>query len=301
MEDKRTYVFAGNRSYVLEEMIRQGLNVSHIWVMEGSFLHRSLDGPLKDLEKGRKVQVVQNKKQLLELIRDTDFDILISNGCKYILPVSRLKQALYVNIHPSYLPDLMGKDPVNGACLLNRDCGAACHRMDDGIDTGSIIARVRIPMTEDLEAGLLFQLCFKAEILAFQAALSRNFEPLAEQPSRDGAVYYSMRPSEQLVDFGKGFDYVLRQARAFGYRSKGLYFQSGGRQFHFYRASELTNPFVMDCCGGLREMQVAFVFENSMAFKWEGRVMRFDQIDWAGNPLHEGDFLEMCREVPEQG
>ena len=41
-----------------------------------------------------------------------DYDILVSNGCPYILPLNELKKAKYVNVHPSLLPNLKGIDPV---------------------------------------------------------------------------------------------------------------------------------------------------------------------------------------------
>lgn len=52
--------------------------------------------------------------------------------------------------------------------LFDRSCGATCHIMDDNIDTGDIISRVKIPTTPDIEAGILYQLCFKAEVEVFK-------------------------------------------------------------------------------------------------------------------------------------
>ena len=102
------YVFTGNREYVLREMIRQGLSINRVWVMENSFLHRRL---LED----RFIDyiVVSSKKELIREILDADFDILVSNGCKFILPITRLKKEKgrddirFINIHPSFLPDLI--------------------------------------------------------------------------------------------------------------------------------------------------------------------------------------------------
>lgn len=289
--DERRYVFVGNREYVLKEMLRKGLHIAEIWVMENSFLHRTLmEDPFAQY------RVISNKDQLLKQIKTTDFDILISNGCKYVLPISQLKKAKYINIHPSFLPDLKGKDPINAACLYERDCGASCHEMDDGIDTGKIIARIRIPMSEDIEAALLYQLCFKAEVMAFQEAYTKDFETVPVQPDKEDAIYFSMRPSDWLVKFESGFSYVLRQAKAFGYRSKGLYFKINGQIFHFYKASEITNPFVKSCCDDLQNMQIGFVFENSIIFKFEERIMRFDQVEYIPGQICEGDFVLPCRE-----
>ena len=102
--DTKKYVFVGNREYVLRRMIDMGLNIQAVFVMENSFLqHR--------LEKMHFIDytVVAKKKRLLELLSSVDYDVLVSNGCKYILPINEMKDALYINIHPSHLPDLKGR------------------------------------------------------------------------------------------------------------------------------------------------------------------------------------------------
>ena len=65
---------------------------------------------------------IESKKQLLELIKNTEFDVLVSNGCPYILPITKLrkKDEIFINLHPSLLPDLRGIHPVNGAILFDR-------------------------------------------------------------------------------------------------------------------------------------------------------------------------------------
>ena len=226
--DNKKYVFVGNREYVLREMINQKLNIVAVWVMEHSFLQ-------KQLEENKFIDytVIHSKQEILEAIANTYFDILVSNGNKYILPISKLKKSIYINIHPSFLPDLKGKDPINGACLFQRSGGATCHLMDDGIDTGKIISRVEIPMTEDLDAALLYQLCFKAEVKAYCNAYEKDFQVIKPQPQLNNTIYYSIDPKDWFIDFTRGFDYMLRQAKAFGYKSHGLYFSSEGCNYKF--------------------------------------------------------------------
>lgn len=283
----RKYVFAGNRAYILKDMLNKGLDIKAVWVMNGSFLHNTL---LKD--PFVEYTVITNKKQLLAEIEKTEFDIFISNGCSYILPVSELKPAQYINIHPSPLPDLRGKDPVNAACLYGRACGATCHVMDDGIDTGKVISQVVIPMTEDMEAAILYQLCFKAEVMAFDEAYKRNFQISDDQPVTKDPIYFSMKPEDRLIKFERGIDYILRQTRAFGYKSKGLYFKYNKRLYHFYSAREVINPFVKEYYKNLSNLQIAMVFENSVVVKLEDRFIRFDQVENSCGEIREGDFLE---------
>lgn len=293
MEDNRKYIFVGDRANVLKEMLRLGLCIEKTYVINGSFLHHML---IK--EPFISYEVIYSKQQLLEALNISNYDVLISNGCKYILPISSLKEATYINIHPSYLPDLKGKSPINGAFLYTRDGGATCHIMDNGIDSGSIIARTKIPMTNDIDAALLYQLSFKAEAETFKTAYERNFIPLEEQPFLQDPIYYSAVEDDLYVKFDKGFDFVLHQAKAFGYKNKGLYFTCNHKAYHFYAANELLNPYVLKCCEPLIDLQVAFVFENSIVFKFENRIMRFDQIDSPISNINEGDLLSKISLCP---
>lgn len=284
MQDKRKYVFVGNREFVLRQMIDMGLNVVKAWVIAGSYLERTLEK-----EKFVEYEVVSNKQQLLQGLNEIDFDILISNGCVYILPISALKQtiqnknALFINIHPSVLPSLRGKDPLNGACLFDLDSGATCHYMDDGIDTGKIISQVQIPMTEDIDTVLLFQLSFVAEKQVFVKAHERNFKEQEENAKEKVSSYYSIDPKDMLISFDKGFDYILRQARAFGYRSKGLKFDVEGTVFKAFSASEITNSYVISFFNSIPERIIGLAFEDSIVFKYEDRLIRLNKIE---NPLN---------------
>ena len=134
----KRFVFAGNRFYVLEEMLAEGLDLVQILAVENSYLQRVLT------KKGIEFTVIESKKHLVSVLAETAFDIFLANGCPFILPISRLSDGrkTFLNVHPSPLPDLRGTDPVPGSLLHGRDSGATCHVMDDGVDTGPIIARV---------------------------------------------------------------------------------------------------------------------------------------------------------------
>src|SRR6185295_17658889 len=94
-------------------------------------------------------------------------------------------------------------DPVPGALLFGRDAGATCHMMDDGIDTGPIISQVRIPYSEELYAGLLYQLSFKAEQEVFRLALARNFRPARAQSAAKDIVYYTRKKEDLRIRFSE--------------------------------------------------------------------------------------------------
>ena len=134
------YVFVGNRFPVLKKMMDLNCTIVKIIAVKNSMLSEKLD------ENNIKYDLLESKVSLISYLKEADYDILISNGCPYILPISELEDGhkKFINIHPSLLPDLRGKHPINGAILFNHKHGVTCHYMDDGIDTGKIIVQIEI-------------------------------------------------------------------------------------------------------------------------------------------------------------
>lgn len=55
-----------------------------------------------------------------------------------------------VNIHPSLLPNFPGKDAIGQAFQAGvKETGVTVHYIDEGIDTGPIIAQEKVPILED--------------------------------------------------------------------------------------------------------------------------------------------------------
>ncbi|MDP3222202.1 MAG: formyltransferase family protein, partial [Rubrivivax sp.] len=237
-------------------------------------------------------QVVGSKAELLSVLAETAYDTLISNGCPYILPIAKMPVARYVNIHPSCLPDLRGVDPVIGAVLQARDSGATCHIMDSGIDTGPIIAQVRIPYTDDLDVTSLYQLSFVAEQRAFDLALKRDFVPLLTQTAGPNDIYFSRTAADQIITFEEPNDLLLRKIKAFNNRSQGCEFKINERLYRVYAASRMHNPFLLEYTAAYNEGLVVFSYENSIIFRKDGEVLRFmDIVSTDGGPVSVGDRL----------
>lgn len=124
------------------------------------------------------IPIPKTKRELLKIISYTNYDVLISNGCPYILPISEMRFAnqTYVNIHPSLLPDLKGMSPIKDAIKQRKPFGATCHLMDDGMDSGPIISQVRFTANRN-DLGDCYKQSYKAEAKVFQMAYKRNFIP----------------------------------------------------------------------------------------------------------------------------
>lgn len=209
--DNRKYFFVGARFYCLEKMLNLKLNIVCKAVMKDSFAQKGLD------KLGESYVAIESKAQLLDLINNTDFDVLVSNGCPYILPISKLNKGnqKFINIHPSLLPDLRGITPINGSILFDRPQGVTCHYMDDGVDTGAIISQIKITEKPVLPLDLLYQLSFKAEGDAFEAAYNKDFEPIKEKKSLDGTIYFSRKDSDMTINTEDDMNTIIHKVKAF--------------------------------------------------------------------------------------
>lgn len=279
------FLFVGNRGFVLHEMLALNLNVVDILAIKGSYLARELSG--SDIEH----RVINRKIELVERLANEDYDILISNGCPFIIPNEIFnKKQRFVNIHPSYLPDLRGKDPHPGAILMGRDSGATCHIMDAGIDTGPIISQVKIPYSQDLTVSLLYQLTFMAEKDAFNSALNCNFCPQQKQKETGGEIYYSVADSDKELDFTGSIDDVFRKIRAFSNASQGAKFSVKGQYFKTFDCEVVKNPYLLGRRNEFSENQIALVFESSIVLRKGLHFLHLKQVAGDIKAISPGDF-----------
>ncbi len=150
-----------------------------------------------------------------------------------------------LNLHPSLLPRHRGATPIPAAILAGDDeTGVTLMRMDEGLDTGPIVAQRRIPLTGDetapelearlssIAAGLLVEtlpawLRGEVEALAQDADSATLTRPLRR---RDGALD-PRRPAWELE----------RQVRAYQ-PWPGSYFDTDAGRIIAWRADVLGAP-----------------------------------------------------------
>ena len=79
-------------------------------------------------------------------IYENNFEFLISYGYRYILKkdIIDLFPNRCINLHISYLPYNRGADPNFWSFIDNTPKGVTIHYIDEGIDTGDIIAQRKV-------------------------------------------------------------------------------------------------------------------------------------------------------------
>lgn len=262
MNKNRRYIFCGNRPCVLSAMVESNINFIDILIIENPYLRKYCEKVKID------AKCVHSKLQLLDRLYEADYDVFVSNGCPYILPISELKKktgAIYINIHPSLLPDLRGADPVPGAILHGRPSGATCYVMDDKLDAGDIITQIDIGETNEMDVTLLYQLSFIAEHKVFLAALEKEFMPSRSQKITKEHLYYTFIKEDLFIDWNQDASSIMRRIRAFNNRSKGARFYCNGSDVAVFDCAWVANDFVRAFVADKKENEVCFVYENCMA------------------------------------
>ena len=255
------YLFIGNRRFVLEELLKRSSDVA-VYVMEKTHLHK--ENLLQQLPH----KVIRTSEEVHRVLIDEEYDILISNGLPHILNLAKLPKKLFVNIHPSFLPDLRGVDPVLGSILFERDAGATCHIIDEGIDTGPIISQEKIPFSDDLHASLLYLLSFEAEKRCFISAWERNFIPIDQkQPTSTDTVYFTRSYNTKFLPL-TGSDYeVIQTVKAFENKNQGARFLIDKQEFRCFDIWLSHNPFLLEMISQHEINSVAMVYEDTLIVK----------------------------------
>lgn len=100
----------------------------------------------------------------------------------------------FVNTHPSYLPHNRGKHYNFWAIVEQAPFGVSLHFVDDGIDSGAVIARKEIQYDWEDDGGTLYQKAQKGmlELLMARYPRIREFDISAESQDPDsGSIHFA--------------------------------------------------------------------------------------------------------------
>ncbi|MET1176768.1 phosphoribosylglycinamide formyltransferase [Peribacillus simplex] len=123
---------------------------------------------------------IEYESEILERLRQYEIEFIILAGYMRLIGPTLLQKysQRIVNIHPSLLPSFPGKDAIGQAFDARvKETGVTVHYVDDGMDTGPVIAQKAVPILEgdtkdilqkriqemehDLYPSVLRELCHK--------------------------------------------------------------------------------------------------------------------------------------------
>lgn len=246
-------VFIGNRINVFDVLwLNQNeLEITKVFVLRNSLLHKNMDNYQIDYEL---FDICKNDKfKLFEFLKTTEFDLLISNGCPFVIPINELNKdtskVLFINTHPSYLPHLKGKTPLNAVFMMDYNfIGATTHFMDDGIDSGNIIYQEKIEITTDIDQGLVYFISFKLENIVFKKALEvlKNSNYIFEgKPQEGGGTYFNRKDEEFIIDFSLDTsEIIIKKINSLGMTNLYNLVNIEGKDYKVHNCDLIINSFL---------------------------------------------------------
>jgi len=148
-------------------------------------------------------------------------DVMVVAAYGIILPaaVLSLPPLGCLNIHASLLPRWRGAAPIQRALLAgDAESGVCIMKMDEGLDTGGVIATARIPLTENMTGGELHDalavLGASTLVDSLGGYCGGELHPVAQ--SLNGITYAKkLNKSEAALDFSESALSLHRKIQAF--------------------------------------------------------------------------------------
>jgi methionyl-tRNA formyltransferase len=164
----------------------------------------------------RAPKTIKNNNDEIDFLTSIKPDLIVVVAYGLILPDRILNIPLYgvINLHPSILPDLRGPSPIHYAILENlKFTGISIMALDEGMDTGPIIAQMKIPIAKDEYFNELYSELSKkgADILSdviktlsFIHTIAQNY--LNEKNKR---IYAYAAPQSTSILYQKDYEQYL--------------------------------------------------------------------------------------------
>jgi len=272
----------GNRISAIETLYNAGYSVQ-VFAQRGSILEKFC------AENTIQYRLMPSKSsQFISVLTELEFDVLISAGCPFIIPVSQMSgKALFTNLHPTLLPDLQGKTPLNGVFMLNRKyIGATFHYMNDQIDAGNIIYQTKTELSDDMDLGLVYYVSFELEKIAFRRGwklLQESEFTYCGKPQQGPSTYFNRTAEMMEADITSiTVNELLLKVKAFGIRSQGvkLFRRGSFTGIVVFSASQIINSFLQDNFSDSNPGTVLLEYDRKLLVKVRDGLVRFDIFEY---------------------
>lgn len=178
---------------------------------------------------------------LSDWISGLDFDYILVVGWYHMIPKSWILDFKCLGIHASLLPYYRGGAPLVWALLNGEtETGVSLFNMDNGVDTGPVIAQSRIPISEDETiASLLKKVSVETVNLCLEVL--PGFEILPEYSQRvreSGSIFPQRKPEDGRIDPNISVLGLSRSIRAQTRPYPGAYLEKKGKKLYLWNCAQ---------------------------------------------------------------
>jgi methionyl-tRNA formyltransferase len=184
-----------------------------------------VSSPVKQAAQARGLTVVQpaslKAAGVVEQLKGFEPDAIVVAAFGQILPepVLALPRLGCLNIHPSLLPRFRGASPVASTILAGDDfSGISIMVMDEGLDTGPVLARAQIPILDrDTTGSLTEKLSRLGAQLLGEVLVGWSRGERTPRPQDESKVTYCspIAKEEGEIDWRRPAIDIWRRVRAF--------------------------------------------------------------------------------------
>ena len=188
-----------------------------------------------------------NDPDAVAAIREADLDWLFIIGWSQIArgEVLAAPRKGVLGMHPTLLPEGRGRAAIPWAILKGlKETGVTLFKLDEGVDTGPILAQERLAIGEREDAGSLYARVNEAHRLLVRHAwpdLVADRLALQPQDPEAGSVWPGRKPEDGRLDPGMAVAEVDRLVRAVTRPYPGAFLDEGGRRLRIWKGAPATD------------------------------------------------------------
>ena len=186
-----------------------------------------------------------------------------------------------LNVHASLLPAWRGAAPIQRSILAGDSVtGVTIMQMERGLDTGPMLATVRVPVEQKTAGELTSELAEKGAQLMVGTLRDLGIHRAIPQDDLEATHAPKIDKAEAHIDWSQAAEQVERQVRAFAPRP-GAFFLLGDERIRILAA---------DVVG--KEGAVGTVLDDELTIGCGHAALRPTRIQRAGKPeMDVADFL----------
>ena len=183
--------------------------------------HAMVPTPVKAVAEELGIPVFQPVKirEAKDVLEKTEADVCVVAAFGQIIPASILHMKKYgcINVHASLLPKYRGAAPIQWAVIDGeKESGVTIMQMDEGLDTGDMLAKAIVPLDEKETGGSLFDKLSEAggRLCVETLAKLEKGEIIPEKQGESPTAYASMLDKKMgNIDWNKSAVVIERLVR----------------------------------------------------------------------------------------
>ena len=183
--------------------------------------HAMVPTPVKVVAEELGIPVFQPVKirEAKDVLEKTEADVCVVAAFGQIIPASILHMKKYgcINVHASLLPKYRGAAPIQWAVIDGeKESGVTIMQMDEGLDTGDMLAKAIVPLDEKETGGSLFDKLSEAggRLCVETLAKLEKGEITPEKQGESPTAYASMLDKKMgNIDWNKSAVMIERLVR----------------------------------------------------------------------------------------